>query len=538
MELTNVLQILWRRKWIIIATVAIASIVVVGLVMQMPNRYSTEVTLRVLTPTSGGWGNTTYGDRLSNTYLHVIQSDRVMVPLMEELDLERRPNVSLNALRNTELLVLTVEGRNPEIANTLADMLIENNRELYFGQVGESSGSVMSELDVAIEELNALYEQYNLTGDNAILRGRLPLEEQLLLENAERRVQGLQDTFNTTIFEEERQATSIYVVQYAEAPGSPDGPNRILFIGLGVAIAGVAALGLAFVFENLDSRLYTSEQIRDVVGALPLAHIPMASELRHQVKADKNTIALENFRTLRTNLFVMLGLAEESRSIVVTSADPKEGKSTVAAFLAAVTAQVGNSVVVVDGDMRVSRQHDLYGVDNSRGLSDVLSGRLEIEDVIQNNSDTGVDIIPAGSAAPNAAELIASERMVETINRLKEHYNMVLIDSPALTVVADATQIASVVDNVLVIVTRRRSTRDGVRRAMDQLQQIGANVVGVVINNAEKKSMQSYYHAIARTTVTDNSQGGGRSGKGAAMSPELPKPASDDEPLPGGATPA
>lgn len=542
MELSNIIEILWRRKWVIMATMLIASAVAVGLVMLLPDQYRVTTVLRVTTPNEGGWANTPYADRLNNTYLQVIRSDRVMEPLMEELDLDAPPKVDLRAVPNTELLELTVDGRDPEVVNTLAELLIQNNREFYYGATNESSTAIQAELDEAVAELTSIYEQYNLVGDNPVARNSLEVAERVLVEAAEARVTDLQARYDQTVLEEERQAASINILQPAEPPDEPYAPNRMLLIVLGVAVAGVASLGMGFVFENLDNKLYTSRQIQDITKSLPLAHIPMARELRKQVKGGANSIALENFRTLRTNLFAMLDLDDKSQAIVVTSADPKEGKSTVTAFLAAVIAQAGNNVVIVDGDMRLPRQHDLYGVERGKGLSNVLRGELEIEDVIQHSETTGVDVVSGGPVPSNAAELLASERMEETLTTLKQQYDVVLVDSPALTVVADATQLATQTDSVIVIVTRRRSTRDGVRRALDQLQQVGANVLGAVVNNAEKKSMQSYYHAIARSNKTDDTTGGGRPGKGAAkknpdvVKPELPN--TEDEQLAGGTTTA
>ncbi|NJL54244.1 polysaccharide biosynthesis tyrosine autokinase [bacterium] len=538
---------------VIVVTMAIASAVAVGLVMLLPDQYRVTTILRVQTPTEGGWANTPYADRLNNTYLAVIRSDTVMIPLMEQLDLDAPPKVDLGAVPNTELLELTVEGRDPQVVNTLADLLIENNRAFYYGETTDSSIAIQEELDRAIEELTSLYNEFNLIGDNPVARASLEVGDRVLVETAERRVNDLQARYDETVLEEQRQATSITVLQYAEPPDEPYAPNRMLMIILGVAVAGVASLGMAFVFENLDNKLYTSRQIQDITGSLPLAHIPMAGELRKQVKGGVNSIALENFRTLRTNLFAMIGLDKQNKSIVVTSADPKEGKSTVTAFLGAVIAQAGSSVIVVDGDMRLSRQHDLYGVDNSKGLSNLLSGEMDLDDVIQHSESAGVDVIPGGPVPANAAELVASERMIALLDELKSRYDVVLVDSPAMTVVADATQLATLTDGVINIVTRHRSTRGGVRRALDQLDQVGANLLGVVINNAEKKSMQSYYHAIAKNQAKSSTPpGGGRPGKGTqasgdkgAAKPEIkPEPATatasitDDEQLAGGTTTA
>jgi capsular exopolysaccharide synthesis family protein len=542
MELSNIIEILWRRKWIILATLIIASAIAVGLVMLLPDQYRVTTVLRVTTPNEGGWANTPYADRLNNTYLQVIRSDRVMEPLMEELELDAPPEVDLRAVPNTELLELSVEGRDPEVVNTLANLLIQNNREFYYGATTESSIAIQDELNEAIAELTSLYEEYNLVGDDPIARNSLEVAERVLVESAEARVTDLQARYDQTVLEEERQAASITILQPAETPDEPYAPNRMLMIILGVAVAGLASVGMGFIFENLDTKLYTSRQIQDITRSLPLAHIPMASELRKQVKGGANSIALENFRTLRTNLFAMLDVEGQSQSIVVTSADPKEGKSTVTAFLAAVIAQAGSSVVIVDGDMRLPRQHDLYSVERGKGLSNVLRGELEIDDVIQHSETTGVDVISGGPVPSNAAELLASERMEETLEALKERYDVVLVDSPALTVVADATQLATQTDSVIVVVTRRRSTRGGVRRALDQLEQVGANVLGAVINNAEKKSMQSYYHAIARSSkIDDTPKGGGRSGKKGAKTPDVVKPElpqTDDEQLAGGTTTA
>jgi capsular exopolysaccharide synthesis family protein len=538
MELSNIIEILWRRKWVIIVTMLIATSVAVGLVMTIPDQYRVTALLRVLTPGENGWANTDYADRLNNTYPRVINSDRVMDPLMEQLSLDSPPSVGLRAIPNTELLELSMEGRDAEIVNTLAALLVENNREFYFGQISDSAIAVREELDMAIDQLTALYNRYDLLGDNPIERSELELEQRVILETAETRVENLQTRFDEIVLAEEVQADSIYIMQEAKVPTSPYGPNRTLMIILAVMVSGLGSIGMAFVFENLDNKLYTSKQIQVITKSLPLAHIPKSRELRRHVQKGTRSVAIENFRTLRTNLFALIGMEHQNKIILISSADPKEGKSTVTAFLGSVIAQAGNKVVVIDGDMRLPRQHDLYGLSNERGLSDLLNGDASLEEVLQHNDTLNVDVITGGTLPANAAELLTSDAMENLLETLSQEYDLVLLDSPALTVVADGTQLATMVDGVIVIARRYRTTRNGLQRALDQLDQVGANLLGVVVNHAQKNSMQSYYHAVAKEPSSNRRSGGGTSGPKSSgketkgqLSSDLP---TDDEQLAGG----
>jgi len=202
----------------------------------------------------------------------------------------------------------------------------------------------------------------------------------------------------------------------------------------------------------------------------------------------------EAYRGLRTNL-TFSSLDRPLRSMLITSAGPEEGKSTVLANLAVVEAQAGRQVIVVDADLRRPRQHELFGVSNATGLTTLLADEKgDPESFLQATSLPGLRVLTTGPLPPNPAELLASQRMTTAIARLCALANLVLLDAPPIVVVTDAAILASQVDGVLLVVNANGTRREHAQRAHQLLTKVNARVVGSVLNNAAPdRRLQTYY---------------------------------------------
>ncbi|MET3287782.1 polysaccharide biosynthesis tyrosine autokinase [Brevibacillus fluminis] len=204
----------------------------------------------------------------------------------------------------------------------------------------------------------------------------------------------------------------------------------------------------------------------------------------------KSPIA-EAYRTLRTNI-QFTSFNKELRSIVVTSADPGEGKTTTIINLGIVMAQSDQKVLLVDADLRRPSIHYKLPLNNEIGLSNLLINQVEWEEAIQTPADVGFDVITSGPIPPNPVELINSKQMKELLVRLKTRYNMILIDTPPLLPVTDAQVLSSYVDGVLLVISSGKALGDRVKKAKGLLDHVGGKVIGTILNK-KKVSDMSYY---------------------------------------------
>ncbi|MGQ9599627.1 MAG: CpsD/CapB family tyrosine-protein kinase [Anaerolineae bacterium] len=202
----------------------------------------------------------------------------------------------------------------------------------------------------------------------------------------------------------------------------------------------------------------------------------------------------EAYRTLRTNLD-FAGLAKILKTLVVTSAGVNEGKSTTLANLAVVTAQAGRRVILVDADLRRPRLHQIFGLDNEKGLTTVMMDDNALTTPpLQETGVEGLWLLPSGPLPPNPAELMGSRRMEEAIAKLVERADQVFFDTPPVVAVTDAAVLATKVDGVLLVISAGKTRREYARTAVQRLQQINARLVGTVLTNVQMGTgFRGYY---------------------------------------------
>jgi capsular exopolysaccharide synthesis family protein len=200
----------------------------------------------------------------------------------------------------------------------------------------------------------------------------------------------------------------------------------------------------------------------------------------------------EAFRTIRTN--VLFSSAEEgSRVLVITSTGPGEGKTTVAANLAIGFAQAGQRVLLIDADMRRPRVHDVFGFKQEPGLSNLMVGNAKASQSVHKTPVPGLWVLAAGRVPPNPAELIGSQRFRDFLNSLKEHFDLILVDSPPVMAVTDAAIAANVASGVVFVVGAEMTSRNAARGAVEHLEQGRAHFVGAVLNRVELERNAYYY---------------------------------------------
>lgn len=293
-------------------------------------------------------------------------------------------------------------------------------------------------------------------------------------------------------------------VERAQVPDARSAPKPLRNGILGLVAGLVLGIALALLSDRLDRRLRDNAEIQSEIGRPILGAIPEMRELR-QGLAMSGT-GSEAFQLLRANLRYFSTDESRLKSILVTSAQPGDGKSTVSTFLAAATASAAGRAILIDADLRKPGR-----IAASVGLSQVLIGMVNLADAIRtttvksksgSSAEVTLDVLPSGELPPNPIDLLGSPAMVELIRRCEETYDLVVIDAPPITQISDAVPLVGVVSGVLVVVRKGYTHRSAFTGLVEQLALLDANVIGVVVNSEEPRS-GGYGYYYGQTDVID-----------------------------------
>ncbi|MGX7288467.1 CpsD/CapB family tyrosine-protein kinase [Enterococcus devriesei] len=209
---------------------------------------------------------------------------------------------------------------------------------------------------------------------------------------------------------------------------------------------------------------------------------------------DKSSPVSERYRTVRTNIQFASSADRQIKTLVVTSSGPGEGKSTTSANLAVVFANSGQSVLLVDADMRKSTVHKTFQLTNNVGLSNVLSSDMGVKEAVQRSVVPNLYVMTSGPKAPNPSELLGSTRMDQLIMELRDSYDFIIFDMPPIVAVTDAQIMASKADGTLLVVRENVTRKDSLQKARELLSMVNANVLGAVFNGSTDENDQGYYY--------------------------------------------
>ena len=311
------------------------------------------------------------------------------------------------------------------------------------------------------------------------------------------------------------RSSNIRIVDIARTPTNPIKPNVPRNLELGFLLGLACGIGLAFVLESLDTSIRTIEEISAIstlptLGTIPL-QISSNGSLRKHLKpapvesekpespllityARPKSEAAEAYRALRTSI-LLSSYGAPLKVILVTSALPQEGKTTISANSALVLAQRGGRVLLVDADLRRPGIDKLFGLRSRGGLSTLISGSDKIEDVIVPFTDVpNLWILPAGPIPPQPAELLGSTVMKDHIARWRNEFDHVIIDTPPCLSVTDAVVLSPEADRIILVARAGKTTKIALRRACDLLFQVNARVMGIVLNALNMRSTEGYYY--------------------------------------------
>jgi capsular exopolysaccharide synthesis family protein len=270
----------------------------------------------------------------------------------------------------------------------------------------------------------------------------------------------------------------------ADLPKSPSAPRPLINVAVGLVLGLLGGAGAAVLRGRLDRSVKDPEEAAELAGAPVIGLLLRDEALRkeHVVELGRTSSrSAEAFRQLQTNL-QFLDVDSPPRVLMVSSAVPAEGKSTLAVNLALSLADAGQRVALVEADLRRPRVTAYLGLVSGVGLTNLLTGRAQIEDVAQPYQGGDLVVIGAGPGAPNPAQLLASSTMASVLAKLRAGYDYVILDAPPLLPVADATGLAVLADGVLLSVRHGSTSKDQLAQTRTTLERVGARLVGTVLN--------------------------------------------------------
>lgn len=503
------------RTWLpLLIAVPLVAAVVAFLVSNLQDRvYESRATLIVgqsLTGVNPDYSQLLASQRLSQTYAAVATTRPIMIAVIQDLDLDTTPDdladrVVAQAETDSTLLTITAQDGDPAtaaaIANSVADQLLAASPAIQ----GQQEGLLAS----IEEDLRATQQQIEATQERVAaltaLDERTPAQDAELAA-LEGRLVTLRSTYATLLSFASTNATNLLsVVEPAVPVEDPVAPRPMLNTLLAAVLGLLIAVAIAFVIDSLNDNIRDSDDVQAVVG---LATLGTISRMRNEEsRAPLYQLASilyprsgvsEAYRALRTNV-EFSSIDAPVRTLLVTSALPREGKTVTAANLAVVFAQAGRRVILVDADLRQPGVHRIFDIPNDRGLTTLLrSDDVPLDAVVRGTEQAMLRLLPTGPLPPNPAELLGSQRMRAVVDRLVAAADLVIFDAPPLQAVTDASIMSSFVDGTLLVVDAQRSHRRAVRLGSESLARAGANVLGVVLNRvaaADRATYGEYYRS-------------------------------------------
>jgi len=438
-------------------------------------------------------------ERLTSTYSKMIVKEPVLSEVISRLGLSLSTTtlqsmIKVSPVSDTQLIDVSVESTDPgaaaAIANSLVLVFAEQIQEIQSNRFAQSKASLQTQL-ADIEKQIAQYSNAAAAASSDADKERFDSKVAQYREI----YSNLLQSYESVRLSEAQTISSVVQIEQASIPTTPVRPD-IFRNTLQAALVGlVLAAGVIIAREVLDNTLKTPDEVTRQLG------LPVLGVINHYQAKEGNLIAEEHprsptaeaFRTLRTNVS-FASVDRPLTTILVTSAEPGEGKSTVAANLAVVLAQNGRRVTLMDCDLRHPTLHRRFGLNNRQGMSRLFSQPTErLNGSSQLTRIDKLSLIATGQLPPNPAELLGSQRMQTILQMAQEQSDVIVIDTPPTLAVTDASVLAPVVDGVILVVQPGKTHVSAARQTVEQLRRVNANLLGVVLNNLDVRSSRYGY---------------------------------------------
>lgn len=375
--------------------------------------------------------------------------------------------------------------------------LLQDNEGLKENQLEKFISLKIDELSLQ-NQVTALYQTQQQYLQRAKEIPRLEKQEQELIRNAEAASNTL-GTLLENLQEAEiaasQESGNARVVEYSPIP-EKGSSGRTMLLGLGIVLGGFLANLSVILLEMQDRSLKTLAEIKkrftyQTIGIIPLE--PPSYQGRIVTREEPDSFSSEVYRMIQANL-KFLTSDKPPKVILITSSVPEEGKSTVSANLAAALAQLDRKVLLIDGDLRRSSQHHLWGVSNHKGLKDVIVSNVSVASVVSKPMQN-LDLLTSGMVNSNPLGLLDSTGLSDLVGRSRREYDLILIDAPPLPVTADVLTLSKLVDGIVFVTRPGVVEQESAELAQETLETTGQKVLGMVINGVKPADFDRYsYH--------------------------------------------
>ncbi len=488
------LQILRRRKWWVGSLAVLGLVVSLALSLTAGKQYSATAQLLVQPSATAsavtGQAEEPVTQTDVETELQLVTSAAVQQAVRQQLG--STPGVSASEVGQTNVMAITaispVASQAARIANLYATSFVQYQQAVASHSLASAEAQLRSQISSVGQQLSSLHGNATTSAEeSALLNQQAVLKEQL----AQMQVSGASDIGN------------VVLVTPAQAPVSPSSPKPASDALLGLIAGLILGLAAAFLRDSLDDKLTSKEAAEQAAGVPVLVMTPVVPSWRRQAQpllvsvAEPTSPAAEAYRSLRTSL-QFTRQERQLRCLMVTSPGVGDGKTSTLANLGVVFAQAGERVLLVSCDLRRPRIGQFFELEEQAGVTCVLQGQRTWEEVVR--PVPGVDrlsLLPAGPVPPNPAELLNKAVAQDLFEQLREHYDLVLIDSPPVLPVTDAAILSRYADATLMLVAAGRTRPADLRRATEKLGQVGAAILGVVLNKVTRQTGNYYGYEYA-----------------------------------------
>jgi polysaccharide biosynthesis transport protein len=516
MEIQHYARILNHRRLVVLLTTVLTVAVVAFGSHQMTPIYTASGLFRVAQPPSDvvSYSDLSYGQRLIETYVQVLKSQPFLEETRRRLDLptaDLAEIIRIEAIPDTELIRVSVEHPDPQkaaaIVNTLGDLLIEQGQKLYTGEGKDARQILLDQL--AAVETQLAEDRANL----ALSNGATPDAAEAGSLVAKIRVE--EETYSMLLSQYEKarveavmRENSISAVESAKVPALPSKPNIKLNLALAALVGLMGGVGLAFLFEGLAATIHSADELRALTKVDLVVRIPKSQLIRRLRKGD-GPLAMIADTAPEIEAFHALGVSILARhagagpqTVMISSAEPEAGKSTIAVNLGAALAQIGQRVIIVDGDQRHPCLHRVFHLPLAPGLVDSALDCSILQRWLHATPFPGLSVLTSGSPRVDTAAFWHSAPLSEAVNQLITQADVVIWDTPPILAAIDPTLLAPLADLVLLVVAEDQTTAKQLNLAIEQLRQVGCEAPGIVYNKTKDSDYRYYAGSKIRPSKT------------------------------------
>ncbi len=502
-EINQLINLLRKRWWILVLAIIVSTGTGFAVGQRQTPVYEAKTTILVGVIQASELERTDIltSQLVASTYIDIIRSQPIMEGVVDTLKLDQswqnlKKVVNAQLVEGTQIIHIFVESSSPEQAQLIADetamqMILYNPNEL---QNKESEGtqsfvrqqleSLQTRLEAGQGRLTSLERKMAITTSTDRL-----IELQNEVEALESLITDWENNYTQLLFflESKQSPTTLTIIEPAQANSIPVRPRIRLYMLIAGGVGLFLALGLIFLLEYLDDSIKSIDEFQQGFGTLILGTIPKIKGLDYENKLavfqDHMSSTSEVFRLIGGNL-QLYATENAQKTIMITSPNQSEGKSLIIASLGTVLAQSGLDTIIVDANLRRPVVHEIFKIENKKGLMDLLSiEKFNIDDYLQDTQLDNLKLLTIGLSELNPSGLLNQQKVNQIIYALKKQADVVLFDSSSALDHADSRFLSTQMDGVILVVASNRTKNDQVKRSIQNLELSNANMSGVIFNN-------------------------------------------------------